>query len=415
MKILGFPVRIRPGFAVFMLLIVVLNGVRLGVWLAASVAVFTLAHELGHALAARRTGARASISLDFLAGYASFTPTRALTRLERASIALSGPMVQIVFGLIVLFALGVNPLDHHDFAAEAHTLAIWWAGPIIGIFNLFPVMPLDGGNIAAEVVDTFVPGRGRQLMIRASAPITAAAFVLMLLVDNLRPIASFAAILLVIQLQMRSIPTSTRESSIAEKLTATADAEATAWEMGRPGLMPPDRQPSPWWYAVGALRAGERERAIRYVMDDLQDASGKPRNWWPPLAATPDQLEAVIDALPRPLPDPSAAWPEQSLVTLVWALRHTGRYHEAAHYGAACYRLHPSTRLAIHLAASLTAEGHHDAAAQWLTVAGRSVDSDASSEALLLHSLAHDHDLGPLRNRPDVQNLVKSLSSRDRA
>ena len=415
MKILGFPVRIRPGFAVFMLLIVILNGLRLGVWLAASVAVFTLAHELGHAVAARRTGARASISLDFLAGYASFTPTRALSRLERASIALAGPLTQIVLGVAVLVALGVNPLDHRDFAAEAHSLAIWWAGPIIGLFNLFPVMPLDGGNIAAEVVDTFAPGRGRQLMIRASLPITAAAFAVMVAIENTRPIASFAAILLVIQLQMRSVPTGARETSLAEALTLTAEAEATAWEMGRPGLMPPDRQPSPWWYAAGALRAGERDRAIRYVLDDLQDPSGRPRNWWPPHAATPDQLEPVVDALPRPLPEPEASWPEQSLATLVWILRHTGRYHEAAHYGAACYRLHPTTRLAVHVAASLAAEGHHDVAAQWLTVAGRSVEADASSEALLLHSLANDRELAPLRTRPDVQDLVKSITSRSRA
>ncbi|MFM7082805.1 MAG: hypothetical protein ACKOYI_12785, partial [Actinomycetota bacterium] len=73
MKILGFPIQIRPGFLVFLLLIVFLNGVPLGTWLAGSVAVFTIAHELGHAVAARRTGATARISLDFLAGDASFT------------------------------------------------------------------------------------------------------------------------------------------------------------------------------------------------------------------------------------------------------------------------------------------------------------------------------------------------------
>ncbi|MFN5605178.1 MAG: hypothetical protein ACK49V_11590, partial [Actinomycetes bacterium] len=76
MRILGFPVQIRPGFVLFMLLIVVVNGQPMGYWLAGSVTVFTLVHELGHAVAARRTGATASISLDFLAGYASFTPTR---------------------------------------------------------------------------------------------------------------------------------------------------------------------------------------------------------------------------------------------------------------------------------------------------------------------------------------------------
>ena len=56
-----------------MVLIVVLYGDEFGLWLAGSIAAFTLLHELGHAVAARRAGATAEISLDFLAGYASYT------------------------------------------------------------------------------------------------------------------------------------------------------------------------------------------------------------------------------------------------------------------------------------------------------------------------------------------------------
>ena len=189
MRLLGFPVRFRPGFALFLVLIVVVNGVPMGPWLAGSVTVFTLAHELGHAIAARQTGAEASISLDFLAGYASFTPTRALSRTEKSVISVAGPAVQIVLGCLVLIVLGVNPLSHHDFASEYWSLAIWWAGPAIGALNLIPVLPLDGGHIAAELVDTFAPGRGRSILIRLSAPVTGVAFVVMLLVDGLRPIA----------------------------------------------------------------------------------------------------------------------------------------------------------------------------------------------------------------------------------
>jgi hypothetical protein len=50
MRVLGFPVKVRVGFGVFMLLIVALNGLELGLWLAGSIAVFTLVHELGHHL-----------------------------------------------------------------------------------------------------------------------------------------------------------------------------------------------------------------------------------------------------------------------------------------------------------------------------------------------------------------------------
>ena len=63
MRVLGFPVTVHPGFVGFMALLAVLNArdPRFGAVLAGSFAVFTLVHELGHALAARRFGANAAI------------------------------------------------------------------------------------------------------------------------------------------------------------------------------------------------------------------------------------------------------------------------------------------------------------------------------------------------------------------
>ncbi len=100
----GFPVHVRTGFLLFMVLVVLINGTDIGLWLAAFMALFTLLHELGHAFAARATGAEAEISLDFLAGYASFVPTRPLKRWERAGISLAGPAVQIFGGATLLRA-----------------------------------------------------------------------------------------------------------------------------------------------------------------------------------------------------------------------------------------------------------------------------------------------------------------------
>lgn len=412
MRILGFPLQIRPGFAVFLLLIVVLNGVPLGIWLAGSVAFFTVAHELGHALAARRTGATARISLDFLAGYASFTPVRRLTRRERAGIALAGPLTQILLGVIALLVIGVNPFDSADFASEAHSLAIWWAGPIIGLFNLVPVMPLDGGNVAAELIDLARPGRGRDIMIRLSVPITAGALVGMLIVPDLRPIATFAIILLVIQMQLLAAVTRPdRPETAADMVRLLADAENQAWTTGRPGLLPPGRSLSPWWSASTAISAGDRERARETIMSDLQDESGRPRTWWPPHTATPDLLEPILDALPRPLPTPTREWPAQSVTTLVWALKRVGRHHEGARFGAEVYRTHPSTMLAIDVAACLAAEGHDDAAAQWLTVAARTADADDTSETLLLLALRNDQEFERLRERDDIRRLTTLLAA----
>ncbi len=61
-------------------------------------------------LVARRAGAKAEISLDFLAGYASYEPSRPLSRLERAAIAFAGPAVHITLSTAVLLMIGNPPV-----------------------------------------------------------------------------------------------------------------------------------------------------------------------------------------------------------------------------------------------------------------------------------------------------------------
>lgn len=397
MRILGFPVQIRPGFVLFMLLIVVVNGQPMGYWLAGSVTVFTLVHELGHAVAARRTGATARISLDFLAGYASFMPTRPLTRGERASIAVAGPAVQIILGVLVLIAMGVNPLSHADYASDYSSLAIWWAGPMIGLFNLIPVLPLDGGTIAGEIIDVFKPGRGRALMAKFSPPATAVAFVLMVLIDDLRPLAAFAAILLVLQMQLVSSNTPVRR--------VHADAEDQAWKTGRPGMLVPPQVSSPWWEARQLLGAGREDAAIAVVLDDL--AGRRAGQWWPPNAATAEQLEPVVARLVPRLPEPDEGDRTQSAAVLVDVLRRTGRNEVAARYGSGVFALSRSGHVAILVALCNAALGDDENAAQWLTVAARS-DAEPTT---LLSTLVNAPELARLRERPEIVDLIRALRS----
>jgi len=410
MRIFGFPVQIRPGFALFMLLIVVVNGVPMGPWLAGSVAFFTLFHELGHAVAARRTGATARISLDFLAGYASFAPTRPLKRWERAGISIAGPFTQVALGCVVLLALGVNPLDHEQFAADYWSFAIWWAGPAIGLFNLIPVLPLDGGNIAAEFIDFFAPGRGQTLMIKLSPPLTAIGFVAMVLVDNLRPLAAFAAILLVLQLQTMSASTSItpdrRAALLERQRQLAAEAEDTAWKTGRPGILQSPQVMSPWWEAYSLLRAGHSS-ATSVIVNDLLNTSNDRSPWWPPHAASNEQLAALVALLPRPLPEPTSETYEFSAMTLLAVLRRTGHYEDAARYGSLLFKVYPASVVAIETARNISMLGHHDTAAQWLTVAGR-VDNQHQQ---LLAAVENFAELQALRGRTDIEELVIQLKN----
>ena len=98
---------------------------------------------------ARRFGATASIALDLLYGYASYVPARPLARWERALIAVAGPAIEILLGVVVLLAMGADPLSIDSVAETPARYAIWWAGPVIGLVNLIPALPLDGGTIAS--------------------------------------------------------------------------------------------------------------------------------------------------------------------------------------------------------------------------------------------------------------------------
>ncbi len=200
--LLGFRVEIRPGFIIFLGLVVFIYGGSLGLWAAGTLAIFTLIHELGHALAARATGAHAEISLDFLAGYASYLPSRPLARWERAGIAAAGPLAQGLVGTVTMFLLGANPLSRSDILHSDATLSIWWAGIVLALVNLIPVIPLDGGAIVSAALEKIAPHRGASFMMWFSIALTSAGLVAAVTLETARSFLPLAAILLLMQLQI---------------------------------------------------------------------------------------------------------------------------------------------------------------------------------------------------------------------
>ncbi|MBM3638052.1 MAG: hypothetical protein FJW98_01290 [Actinobacteria bacterium] len=214
LSLFGFPVRVRPGFIVFLGLIVFLYGGTIGLWVAAAIGVFTLVHELGHAFAARATGAEAAISLDFLVAYASYQPSRELRWWERAGIALSGPLLQVAVGLIVLALMRVNPLSETDISSSDASIAIWWAGVALGLLNLVPLLPLDGGALVASVLDAFFPGKGRVWMLYTSLVLSAGALVVMFATGS-TGLAPFIIFIMIFQYQSLSAERALQTAAIS--------------------------------------------------------------------------------------------------------------------------------------------------------------------------------------------------------
>lgn len=201
LSLLGFPVHVRPGFVLFLFLIVVMYGGSLGVWTAGAIAVFTVIHELGHAIAARRYGARARISLDFLMAYAAYQPSHPMSWRQRAVIALAGPTLQVSLSLVILLLAGVNPLDRFDIGSSEATIAVWWAGIALGVLNLLPILPLDGGAVMTAVLQHISPTNGERIANAISIGITVVGAAFVFVVPELNGFLPFVLVLAVFQFQ----------------------------------------------------------------------------------------------------------------------------------------------------------------------------------------------------------------------
>jgi Zn-dependent protease len=397
-QLFGFPVTVRPGFVVIIALIAFLYGGSLGPWLAGALAAFTLIHELGHAWMARRFGATASIALDLLYGYASYIPSRALARWERALIAVAGPAVEIVLGVVVLLAMGADPLSIDSVAETPARYAIWWAGPVIGLVNLIPALPLDGGTIASLGVDRVAPGRGRTTMMYVSLGLAAAGLIAVIAYPIWRPSVLIVALIAISNLhELRQRHTGEDEDAVDSRLLAAAhSAEEQAWASGRPGLFPPGVRPSPWFLAHQQLQARRPDQARALLVSSLEDGR---TDWLPPRGPSLDQLQALVDLLPADLPTANRYGGQ----VLVSVLEQVGELRRAASYGATLYRAHPSGSVAHQVARALALLGYDDDAVAWLRLAVNGGVSEAAvrDDPDLAALLDRVRPIAPQESRPD--------------
>ncbi|HEV8424437.1 MAG TPA: site-2 protease family protein [Actinomycetes bacterium] len=106
-----------------------------------------LAHELGHALVARRAGLRVrGITLWLLGGVAQLEDEPASPH-DELRVALVGPAVSLA--LAVGFGLAAVALDMVGSLTVAVVVAAWLAlgNTALALFNLVPAAPLDGGRV----------------------------------------------------------------------------------------------------------------------------------------------------------------------------------------------------------------------------------------------------------------------------
>ena len=114
-----------------------------GVLLAVGLFVAVLAHELAHSLVALRNGARVrSITLMMLGGVSLIEDE--LPPLKEAWMAFVGPLASFGIAAVSYAAYRLVPLP---VGVDVALVAFAFTNALLGVFNLLPAFPMDGGRI----------------------------------------------------------------------------------------------------------------------------------------------------------------------------------------------------------------------------------------------------------------------------
>lgn len=166
LKLGSIPLRIHGWFFLMALMTGAnqLEPVKLAMWVTV-VLVSVTVHELGHALVGRAFGLVPSIDLHGMGGTTSFdagSVTAPLGSGKRIAISLAGPLAGFAFAAAVFAAQRVFLRPTHPLAI--HALALVFAVNVgWGIFNLLPMLPLDGGSVMRSGLDALSKKHGEKI------------------------------------------------------------------------------------------------------------------------------------------------------------------------------------------------------------------------------------------------------------
>ncbi len=136
------------GTALTMLLSVGAYALLFPVWFAVGFVVLIWVHEMGHVFQLRREGIRASAPM-FIPFLGAFVAMKQMPKnvLVEARVGLAGPVLGT---LGALGALGIYMANHNPLF-----LGLAYVGFFLNLFNLLPMLPLDGGRAVGALSPAF--------------------------------------------------------------------------------------------------------------------------------------------------------------------------------------------------------------------------------------------------------------------
>ena len=179
MKIRGIPLRIHPSwFLVFLYFTLsakdqfetlldgqasIWNGWVIGAFTSSLLFLSVLLHELAHSFVAIGEGLKVrDITLFFLGGMANLEK-ECPTSKGSLKIAISGPVVSLLLAFLMI--LLSNNLSVSNFILSNLFKQVGSLNLLIGVFNLLPIIPLDGGVILKSLIWYFTGSKRKGIKV----------------------------------------------------------------------------------------------------------------------------------------------------------------------------------------------------------------------------------------------------------
>jgi len=167
-RIAGMEVRVHVSWTIVLTLIVVTMGAQIGTlepetaaplrWaigiaVALGFLLSAVAHELAHTVVARRRGVPATTVVVYFLGAAASPRLETTRPRDEIAVALAGPIVSIALGgvLLALAAAGDAIGTAPAVTIAQIALVIGTLDVALGLLNLLPAYPLDGGRVVRGI------------------------------------------------------------------------------------------------------------------------------------------------------------------------------------------------------------------------------------------------------------------------
>lgn len=454
LRVAGFPVRVEPMFFLTMGFLAFASNrepAYVVEWVVVA-GVAVLIHELGHALAFRRFGSTAEITLH---GFGGVTVGNAQPPRRSIVVSAAGPLAGFALGFLTL-ALE-RSLGPQSGIVEAAIADMTFASFIWGFFNLVPMMPLDGGGIMASAL-RLATGRNDDRLAHGASIATSALLAVAGLAWQRPLVAVFAAFfgyqnwqelgrsrnagafqrlaegqsLLIAGRHVEALAVA-REMLDGEPSTdvGVGAAELAAWSHLADG-----RSDEAAAALEGLGRAQVRASQLVRTMAangasrppaEIAAALGHFDGWsYVPVAAGLLAGSGILDPVLKHVADLAAPQAIRALEVLQIGLQHSGRFPEAARVGMALYERRPDSTTAYYVARSLAAgiggdhgtpaggsgngstpagSDHPDLAVEALVWLRRAADGTAEQ----LAAIDRDPNFDSMRQRTDFQEFRSEL------